>query len=142
MNITDMLRNYEIYSRIQKILLNEYDLMLEFGDFHAQRYSERIDTGGHVNKPVEEYVQRKERLAARISELEVLIEPVSRLIFDLSLGLVSGKHNDTLMLEILNCHYWKNESLSSISRRMGLKRQTVRSLRNMLTDNAEKYVKS
>ena len=141
MNIEDILRLYPVHVCMLKNMRTMYDALISYGDVEAQKYSERVDAGGSIKKPVEDYVQKKESIQSRISELEALTEPISALMFDLALGHVEGILKDYIMLEILKSHYWNNEPLIQTAQRLRLSRSRIRMYKDKLTGHAEKRYK-
>lgn len=137
MKTSDILRGYVIHIRIYAILKDEYFQLKENGDISCQQYHERIKSGNNIRSPVENYCSRIYELERLMQELMKFIEPVKSLIYELNLNHENKSYK--IMLIIIECHYWKNETITAMSKRLGIHRKKIIMHKNKLLRMLESY---
>lgn len=138
MKVSEVLRNYKIHCAMYKFFSEEYEHLSRMGDVKAQEYSERVDTGGHVRKPVEDHAQRLDYLSRVLRYLDEMILTVDMLEEDLEQGQERGGEKNSVMLNILRSHYIRGKPIKTVTARYDMSSQQIHDMKRCLLSEAEK----
>ncbi|MBQ7214841.1 MAG: hypothetical protein IJS39_02520 [Synergistaceae bacterium] len=134
------LYEYPANSAKLKALLDELELLRTSSDVHGHSYDVGSNVNGSHSEPVSAYVERLESVEHAIRNVKRYVEPVTRLVADLSSAYVLENSKAEECREILYLHYFGKNALQSILNRLNVSKSVFYERRKYLVQKAMKYL--